>query len=63
LEKVEHDELGMTRVESMPMKMSHTPWKLDSASPLLGEHSAEIYMDLLGVTPDELNSFYEEGIA
>lgn len=63
LAEVEHDELGMTRVESMPMKMSHTPWKLDSASPLLGEHSAEIYMDLLGVTPDELNSFYEEGIA
>ncbi len=45
--EVEHAELGNTKVESIPMKMSETPWKLNKASPLLGEHSAEIYMDLL----------------
>ena len=61
--EVEHPELGNTRVESIPMTMSETPWKLDKASPLLGEHSAEIYMDLLGVSPEELGTLYEEGIA
>jgi crotonobetainyl-CoA:carnitine CoA-transferase CaiB-like acyl-CoA transferase len=61
--EVEHAELGNTKVESIPMTMSETPWKLNKASPLLGEHSAEIYMDLLGVGPEELGTLYEEGIA
>jgi crotonobetainyl-CoA:carnitine CoA-transferase CaiB-like acyl-CoA transferase len=61
--EVEHAELGNTKVESIPMRMSETPWTLDKASPLLGEHSAEIYMDLLGVSPEELGTLYEEGIA
>jgi len=46
----------------MPMKLSETPWKLHSASPLLSEHSAEIYMDLLGVSGADFSSFLEEGI-
>ena len=45
------------------MKMSETPWKLKSASPLLSEHSAEIYMDLLGTSGEEFTSFLEQGIA
>ena len=45
------------------MKMSETPWQLNRASPLFGEHSAEIYMDLLGLDPEELGTLYEEGIA
>ena len=61
--EVEHAELGNTKVESIPMKMSETPWKLNRASPLLGEHSAEIYMDLLGVSAEELGTLFEEGIA
>lgn len=60
--EVEHAELGNTKVESIPMKMSETPWKLNKASPLLGEHSAEIYMDLLGVSAEELGTLFEEGI-
>ena len=61
--EVEHAELGNTKVESIPMKMSETPWQLNKASPLLGEHSAEIYMDLLGVSAEELGTLFEEGIA
>ena len=61
--EVEHAELGNTKVESIPMKMSETPWKLNKACPLLGEHSAEIYMDLLGVSAEELGTLFEEGIA
>ena len=63
LPEIEHPELGPTRVEAIPMKMSSTPWKLKRSSPLLGEHSAEIYMELLGVAGEELASLYEEGIA
>ena len=63
LAHAEHAELGDTRVESIPMKMSSTPWKLNTASPLFGEHSSEIYRQLLGIGEDEIISFYEEGIA
>jgi crotonobetainyl-CoA:carnitine CoA-transferase CaiB-like acyl-CoA transferase len=45
------------------MKMSETPWKLKRPSPLFGEHSPEIYTELLGVEEEELGKFYEEGIA
>ena len=61
--EIPHEELGKARVESIPMRMSETPWKLDRPSPLLGEHSAEIYTELLDVTPEELGTLYEEGIA
>ncbi len=63
LSEIEHAELGTTRVESIPMKMSETPWKLKRPSPLFGEHSPEIYTELLGVEEEELGRFYEEGIA
>ena len=63
LPEIKHPELGTTRVEAIPMKMSSTPWNLKRSSPLLGEHSAEIYMELLGVDGEELASLYEEGIA
>jgi crotonobetainyl-CoA:carnitine CoA-transferase CaiB-like acyl-CoA transferase len=61
--EIPHEELGKARVESIPMRMSETPWKLERPSPLLGEHSAEIYTELLDVTPEELGTLYEEGIA
>tara|TARA_B100001765_G_scaffold46852_1_gene27104 strand:- start:903 stop:2192 length:1290 start_codon:yes stop_codon:yes gene_type:complete len=63
LPTVKHGELGDTKVEAIPMKMSETPWQLISASPLLSEHSAEIYMDLLGTSGEDFASFIEEGIA
>ncbi|MEC7835954.1 MAG: CoA transferase [Chloroflexota bacterium] len=61
--EIPHEELGTAKVESIPMKMSETPWSLDRPPPLIGEHSAEIYTELLGVTPEELATLYEEGIA
>ena len=61
--KSDRPELGTARVESIPMKMSETPWSLDRPPPLIGEHSAEIYTELLGVSPEELATLYEEGIA
>ena len=61
--EIPHEELGKARVESIPMRMSETPWKLERPPPLLGEHSAEIYTELLDVTPEELITLYEEGIA
>ena len=45
LPTIKHGELGDTKVEAMPMKMSETPWELKSASPLLSEHSADIYIE------------------
>jgi crotonobetainyl-CoA:carnitine CoA-transferase CaiB-like acyl-CoA transferase len=61
--EIPHEELGKAKVESIPMRMSETPWKLERPSPLLGEHSAEIYTELLDVSPEELGTLYEEGIA
>ena len=45
------------------MNMSETPWQMKTSAPLLGEHSADIYLDLLGVPGEELGRLYEEGIA
>jgi crotonobetainyl-CoA:carnitine CoA-transferase CaiB-like acyl-CoA transferase len=63
ISSIPHSELGSIKVESIPMKMSETPWDLRLSAPLLGEHSAEVYLDLLGIPGEQLGTMYEEGIA
>ena len=58
----EHPELGKSRYESFPAKLSRSPWELRRPSPLLGEHTDYIYHELLGVTDDEFAVMVEEGV-
>jgi crotonobetainyl-CoA:carnitine CoA-transferase CaiB-like acyl-CoA transferase len=62
---VQHFDYGATGrlpVPGTPIKMSETPGVIRTASPALGEHNAEIYNELAGMSADDLLRLRQEGI-
>jgi crotonobetainyl-CoA:carnitine CoA-transferase CaiB-like acyl-CoA transferase len=60
--QLDHPVLGKTVSDSTPIKMergSLTQWK---RAPLLGEDNEYVYLELLGLTEAELNTYMEKGI-
>jgi CoA:oxalate CoA-transferase len=58
--QVEHTQAGMLRVVNSPIKLSRTPVKLERASPVLGEHTEEVFMNLLGLSQADIAKLREE---
>ena len=58
--RVKHTQAGMLRVVNSPIKLSRTPVKLERASPVLGEHTEEVFMNLLGLSKEDLAKLREE---
>ncbi len=58
--RVMHSKAGPLRVVNSPIKLSRTPVKLEKASPELGEHTEEVFMNLLGLSKEELAKLREE---
>jgi len=57
---VEHPELGEVKQIGIAIKLSDTPGKVRSTSPLLGEHTEEVLLGL-GYTKDQIVSLREVG--
>lgn len=57
-----HPEAGSLRVPGLPIKFSRTPAAISRHAPLLGEHNADIYGELLGIAATELERLQEEGV-
>ena len=61
--EVEHPELSESFIyPGAPYKFSASPWEIRSRAPLLGEHNEEVYVQSLGLSPDELADLAEKGI-
>jgi crotonobetainyl-CoA:carnitine CoA-transferase CaiB-like acyl-CoA transferase len=60
--EMEHPEAGRMRIPSAPYQFSKTPWRLERAAPLLGEHNESIYCERLGFSREELSAFANEGV-
>ncbi len=58
--QVKHTQAGMLRVVNSPIKLSRTPVKLERASPVLGEHTEEVFMNLIGLSKEDLAKLREE---
>lgn len=56
----EHKVLGKSNMPAPPYALSKTPWSL-AAAPLLGEHNAEVFIDMLGLDPAEVDHLIAEG--
>ena len=61
LPQIGHAELGVNKFEGEPMRLSRTPWELRRASPLFGEHTQQIYTELLGVPQETVADLMVEG--
>lgn len=59
--EVEHPEAGKFGVVNTPFKFSRTPYKVEQASPELGEHTHEVLGRLLGMTPEEISKLQDTG--
>ncbi|MCK5779086.1 MAG: CoA transferase [Rhodospirillales bacterium] len=60
--EMEDEDLGTIRMTNAFPFMSETPAELRHAGPRLGQHNAEIYIDELGLTADELAVLEDEGV-
>lgn len=56
----EHPVLGKSNMPAPPYALDKTPWAL-SAAPLLGEHNTEVFVDMLGLDPTEIDQLIAEG--
>jgi len=59
---VEHSVAGPVRVDGLPVHLSRTDWLMERGAPLLGEHNALVYGDLLGLSPDEQAELAAAGV-
>ncbi|MBI2527898.1 MAG: CoA transferase [Candidatus Rokubacteria bacterium] len=60
--EVHHPVLGRELVYGPAWTLSGTPGGVDRHAPLLGEHNAEIFGSLLGLTADEVAALEREGV-
>ncbi|SEF93004.1 CoA-transferase family III [Saccharopolyspora kobensis] len=58
---VDHPERGPFRTVGCPIKLSDSPVRIDR-SPLLGEHTAEIFQERLGIGAAELTELKANGV-
>ena len=54
--------IGSLKIPNAMPRMSETPAQIHSLGPSLGEHNAEIYGELLGLSADRLKELAEKGV-
>lgn len=59
--RLEHPVLGAHDMPAPPMRFSETPWAV-TRSPLLGEHNRAVFVDMLGLSPDEVAADEQAGV-
>ncbi len=59
---VQHPEAGSFRVVNTPFKFSRTPYKVEQASPDLGEHTQDVLSQLLGMSHEEISRLEGSGV-
>jgi crotonobetainyl-CoA:carnitine CoA-transferase CaiB-like acyl-CoA transferase len=60
-EIVEHPFSGPEEVTRVPWRLEGTPAAVSSAAPLVGQHTREVLSRVLGLTPEELDSYEASG--
>jgi benzylsuccinate CoA-transferase BbsF subunit len=58
---LDHPALKTSKMPAPPYAFSQTPWTMTRA-PLLGEHNAEVFREIAGLSADEIATLTEEGV-
>jgi formyl-CoA transferase len=58
----DHPAVGKVRIVGSPVRLSKTPAKDPSPSPVHGQHTREVLRDLLGLTADEIARLEAAGV-
>jgi crotonobetainyl-CoA:carnitine CoA-transferase CaiB-like acyl-CoA transferase len=59
---VEDPALGIVRMQGITPKLSETPGAVRRGAPLLGEHNAAVYGELLGISGEALKRLQQDGV-
>jgi crotonobetainyl-CoA:carnitine CoA-transferase CaiB-like acyl-CoA transferase len=59
---VDDPELGSMTVQAPVPRFSSASGTVDHLGPRLGEHNAEVYGELLGLSPDEIDDLRARGV-
>ena len=59
---VDHPTFPGEMLSGVPWKLSETPGSIRRHAPLLGEHNAQVFGDLLGLSEEELQRLEEAGV-
>jgi formyl-CoA transferase/CoA:oxalate CoA-transferase len=62
LREVDHPSVGKVRVVSSPVRLSKTPAKTPTPSPIHGQHTREVLREVLGLQPQEIESLAAAGV-
>ena len=60
--EVEDSKVGKIKITADAIKMSETNPIVRKSAPQLGEHNKEIYMDILGLSENEIAELRHEGV-
>lgn len=60
--RVPHSEVGDTRVEGLPVRLSETDWAIGRAAPCLGEDNHYVLGEVLGRSDDEMAALAADGV-
>ena len=58
---LDHAEMGRSLYDAPPFKLSATPGRLRRPAPLLGEHTAEVLQEVLGLSEEEIAQYASVG--
>jgi len=61
-QEIDHPVAGKFKYPGMPFKASATPGTIEKPAPLLGEHNARVYCEMLGYSPRDLVKMRQAGI-
>jgi len=62
IQSVSHPEAGLLKVLGVPIKLSDTPGSVDRPPPRLGEHTAGVLQEVLGLQPGEIAELGAGGV-
>ena len=60
--EVEHPDCGPMKLVSPPVKYSFSQPSIRSPPPTLGQHTDELLGEVLGMSPEEIQSLKSEGV-
>ena len=62
LHEVDHPSVGKVRVVGSPVRLSKTPAKKPTPSPVHGQHTREVLLDVLGMSGEDVDRLASAGV-